>query len=193
MKNCKILAIFIITTFLINYLAVPILAIEEIKEEETTTEQEIKTEDIKESDKDNTNTIQKNKQQKVEENNNEIDTSEIAQSEKEVINSEELDEKQLVEQEDSKTHQNSKIVENKSLNIENFMTENVKSSTNVKSQGEPYLEETEVNLYVVNTKLLKEFPEIAIPSSYNTEYKIEVKGTETPVSQMSFYIKDLNR
>lgn len=162
MKNCKILATFIITTFLVNYMAVPILALGEDYEKNLTTEQEIKQEDIKESDKDNTNIIQENEEQKEEENNNEIDNNEISENETDTntLNSENTDKEQVVEQQ---------------------------------SSGEPYLEETEVNLYVVNTKFLEEFPELAIPSSYNTEYKIEVKGTDTPVSQMSFYIKDLNR
>ena len=72
------------------------------------------------------------------------------------------------------------------------MTENAKSSADTASSEEPYLEETEVNIYVVNPKLLEASPELTIPSNYNTEYKIEVKGTDTPVSQMYFYIRDIN-
>ena len=60
MKNCKILAIFIITTFLINYLAVPILAIENINEDTSKIEQEVKQEFLKANDKDEIDTVQKN-------------------------------------------------------------------------------------------------------------------------------------
>lgn len=61
-------------------------------------------------------------------------------------------------------------------------------SLNLKSNAAS-LDKTEVNLYAVNPDLLREFPELKIPSNYATEYQIKVNDTTQNISNMGIYTR----
>ena len=188
MKKSKILSVFITTVLIMNHLSIPIFAIDNEIKEESTIEKKVES---NQTEKDE-NEIQKTNQEvetiKEEQilDKQQSDEKEIKNIEKEEIKEiEDTEETEQIEEKKEGEISPSKIQINK-----NLFTESITETD--KTSEEPYLEETEVNLYAVNPKLLEASPELAIPANYNTEYKIEVKGTDTPASQMYFYTRDLN-
>ena len=55
-----------------------------------------------------------------------------------------------------------------------------------------YLEETEINLYALDEKLLETHPELEIPDNFKQEYQIKVKDTTISLKDMGIYEVDEN-